>query len=112
MTATEAQRGRGKRLPFNKRDRHRAAQNGLGHRPVNGWGEGDLPAPWAEGDILLLPEDSDTERLYDMQPGYFVITYACSIDDGDAWYFRVWDGESDRGSDRLHVAFPERCTWD
>lgn len=102
----------GTRKPFTKRERHGATQNGLGHRPVNDWGAGDLPAPFAEGDVLHLAERHQDDRLYDMQPGYFVVTYATSIDEGDCWYFRVWDGNSDRGSDRLHVAYPERSDWD
>ena len=54
----------------------------------------------------------------------FVVTYACSIGEGDAWYIRVSDlqGEPepemfDRrrkfwpGSDRLHVAYADRSEW-
>jgi hypothetical protein len=99
------------RNPFNKRERARATQNGLGYRPKNDWAGGDLPAPFAEGDVLQLAEVGDNDRLYGMGPGYFVVTYAASIDEGDAWYFRVWDGKSDRSSDRLHVVFAERSTW-
>lgn len=103
------------RKPFTKRERHRATQNGLGHRPVNNWGDGDLPAPWAQGDVVYLASPVNEEqrkRLNGQTCGYFVITYATSIDEGDAWYFRVWDGKSGRGSDRMHVAFTERCAWD
>jgi hypothetical protein len=99
-----------KRLPFNKRERHRATQHGLGYRPTNNWGDGDLPAPWAEGDILLLPDGFTNDRLRGMGPGYFVVAYATSIDEGDAWYFRVWDCKNDARSDRLHVAYSERCS--
>jgi hypothetical protein len=103
-----------RRLPFTDRQRRRLArQTGYGHRPVNEWGSGDLPAPYAEGDMLYLPVDATFERLHDMGPGYFVVTCAFSIDDGDAWYFRVSnDVKQYRSSDRLHVAFAERSTWD
>lgn len=108
------------RLPFTKRMRSRWSQNRLGHRPVNNWGDGDLPAPWAEGDIVRLTEEGykrtraygESDRLRGMGPGHFVVVYACSIDDGDAWYFRVFDGDDPDGpsSDRLHVAFAARCS--
>jgi hypothetical protein len=99
----------GKRLPFTRRERHGATQNGLGYRPVNDWGSGDLPAPWAEGDVVRLTGTVEDGRLRGMETEFFVVTYATSIDEGDAWYFRVWDGKHDHGSDRLHVAYPERC---
>ena len=109
------------RLPFNKRDRQRFTQSRLGYRPTNDWGSGELPAPWAEGDIVQLtepyPVDPDCaghrhpHRLNDMgAPGFYVITYATSIDEGDAWYFRVTDGEG-HGSDRLHVAAAARSEF-
>lgn len=47
---------------------------------------------------------------------WFYVTYGPSIDDGDAWYFRVEDGSIDprwgerRGSDRLHVV-PTQCDY-
>ena len=95
------------RLPFNKRTRHRWTQNGYGHRPVNNWGDGDLPAPWAEGDIVELVDESLAGgRLRGQVGPMFVVSYATSVDEGDAWYFRVYDGAGDRGSDRLHVATP------
>lgn len=97
------------RKPFTKRERERATQGGLGRRPTNDWDSGDLPAPWAEGDVLHLADVGDNDRLRGMGPGHYVVTYATSIDEGDAWYFRVWNGESEWGSDRLHVVFPERC---
>ena len=43
-----------KRKPFTKRERDRMTQNGIGYRPKNGWGSGDLPAPFAEGDVVRL----------------------------------------------------------
>jgi hypothetical protein len=81
---------------------------------VNNWGDGDLPAPYAEGDLLWLPEglDVDGGRMHGMTgPGWFVVCAGFSIDDGDAWYFRVTNN-SERNSDRLHVAYLDRCTWD
>lgn len=118
------------RLPFNKRDRHRSTQSRLGYRPVNGWGDGDLPAPWAEGDIVDVPPTAvcvnglggDEESLPRWWvTGPCVIAYACSIDEGDAWYFRLCNGKPGptkrqmlahgpewECSDRLHVAFARR----
>lgn len=99
----------GQRKPFTKRERTRMTTCGFGHRPVNDWGGGDLPAPFAEGDVLHLDAVPEYSRLHGMGPGYFVVTYATSIDEGDAWYFRVSDGNEFTGSDRMHVAFPDRC---
>lgn len=90
--------------PFSVRQRRQMSkQYGYGHRPTNNWGSGDLPAPWAEGDLVYLAERGENDRLYDMGPGYFVVTCAFSVDEGDGWYFRVWNGLSRRRSDRLHV---------
>lgn len=116
-------------MPFNRRDRHRWSQNGLGHRPVNNWGDGDLPAPWAEGDIVAIPDGAycltgDTEPgddgrvdgpRVDLGPGFYTVVYVCSIDHGDAWYVRVSKGTMVGGfrdcSDRLHIFYPDRSTW-
>lgn len=98
--------------PFNKRERRRLCyQAGFGFRERNDWNSGDLPAPYAEGDLLWLPQGKEHARLHGLGWGYFVVCAGFSIDEGDAWYFRVSNG-SDRNSDRLHVAFAERCTWD
>ena len=98
------------RKPFTKRERARASQHPLGMRPTNRWGDGDLPAPWAAGDVVELTDCPPT-RLADMMGPFFVVTTAFSIDDGDAWYFRVTDSTADdRSSDRLHVACAERCS--
>jgi hypothetical protein len=94
---------------FTQRQRERlASQHRFGHRPVNNWGDGDLPAPWAEGDMLLLRLDRGDDEFYKRltqyegaRLGYFVVETAFSIGEGDDWYFRVTDGE--HGSDRLHV---------
>lgn len=89
-------------------------ENYYGYRPTNNWGQGSLPAPWAEGDIVQLSYREEhshlASRLHGMHlyetPGFFVVSYATSIDEGDAWYFRVRtytkNGISD-SSDRLHV---------
>lgn len=98
---------------FTKRQRRSfSRQYGYGRRPVNNWGDGDLPGPYAEGDVLFRPEDAPAnDRLYGMGWGYFVVSAAFSIDEGDAWYMRVTN-HPDRGSDRLHVAYADRCSWD
>ena len=84
-------------------------QTGWGHRPLNYWGDGDLPAPYAEGDTLWLPpKNEDCERLEGLGSGFFVVTTVFSVDEGDAWYCRV-DNAAHEGSDRLHVSYPERC---
>ena len=105
-----------KRKPFTKRERDRMTQNvGIGYRPKNGWGSGDLPAPFAEGDVVRLVGGRH-ERLDDMTGPFFVVVYATSIDEGDAWYFRVSDDPDPDGrcSGRLHVAFADRAGqgWD
>ncbi len=72
------------------------------YRPTNNWGEGALPAPWCQGDVVKLVGES-VDRLRGMTGPYFVVTYACSIGEGDDWYFRVEDHNGYTGSDRLHV---------
>lgn len=98
--------------PFTIPQRRRLSQqHSYGHRPTNDWGEGNLPAPFAEGDLLHLDRVAyESERLRGMGPGYFVVTCAFSIDDGDAWYFRVCNEVGKMSSDRLHVAYPGRCS--
>lgn len=115
----------GERLPFTKKERERiirgrtsgrlALHERYGHRPVNHWGDGDLPGPWAVGDIVRIPEGA---RAFDQRvqegPGNYVVVTAFSIDAGDAWYFRVSKTGEDC-SDRLHVAYAARSTqppWD
>ena len=95
---------------FTKRERRRSCDS-YGHRPVNGWGDGDLPAPWACGDLVELPEGTEVEddRWEGRGPAFLVVCCAFSIDEGDAWYFRVTDGE--QVSDRLHVSFASRSTF-
>jgi hypothetical protein len=94
-----------------RRERRRIAEH-WGHRPVNNWGDGDLPAPWAEGDLVHWSGEPANTRLHDMEPGYGVVYYATSIDEGDAWYFRVTN-KPDGYGDRLHVAYAARSseTW-
>ena len=96
-----------------KRQRRRLGRAAtFGSRPVNNWGEGDLPAPFAEGDLLWLPEPYEVGRMRGMgQPGWYVVTYATSIDEGDAWYFRVTN-DPDNGSDRMHVVYADRSDFD
>jgi hypothetical protein len=97
---------RGKR-PTKREWRRLARGARFGHRPTNEWGSGDLPAPYAEGDLLWLAQPT-VERLYGMgQPGWYVVVYATSIDEGDAWYFRVTN-DPEGCSDRLHVIFSTR----
>lgn len=94
-------------------------QNHYGYRARSNWGQGDLLAPYAEGDIVYIPENalafkdgriphSYSEHPELSQPGRYRVVTAFSIGEGDEWYFRVcpivdrktlW-GES---SDRLHV---------
>ena len=99
--------------PFTKRERQRMCDNRFGWRPRNDWGGGDLPAPFAEGDVVKLvgarPDRLKGWGVGDHCGPYFVVCYATSIDKGDAWYFRVWDGAHDSRSDRLHVAWADRC---
>lgn len=100
------------RLPFTKRQRVRWSQHGV-HRPTTNFGSGTLPSPWAATDIVRVPDGAMAlERMHDgMKPGFYVIDTAFSIDEGDAWYFRITDGVRvyghERSSDRLHVARPE-----
>lgn len=86
-----------------------------GHRPVNNWGDGDLPAPYAIGDQVEFrnpPPPGGYDRLDDIGDGPFVVVTAFSIDEGDAWYFRVGNTATGDISGRLHVANAERSTID
>ena len=87
-----------------KRERRRMTRfEAFGKRPTNGWNAGDLPAPFAVGDLLWLPERYDTSRLNGMgDPGWYVVCFATSIGEDDAWYFRVTN-DPEQCSDRLHV---------
>lgn len=83
------------------------------NRPTNAWGAGDLPAPYAEGDIIDVPAGAKAlERMHGMPPGRYKVVYATSIDEGDAWYFRLgkWLTKG-HASDRLHVGFAGRSEW-
>ena len=102
--------------PYTKRERQRLARGNhhFGHRPLCDWGAGDLPAPFAVGDVLHLGEPSTLDRLTERgmgEPGWYVVCDAWSIDEGDAWYFRVTTDRSPDRSDRLHWACAERSTW-
>ncbi len=98
------------RLPYTKRER-RAVAHPYGHRPTNDWGSGNLPAPWAQGDIIDVPEGSPA--LADgWDPGPFVVCYVTSIDEGDGWYVRLWlPADTYRVSDRLHIWHAARSTF-
>jgi hypothetical protein len=100
------------------RERRRwSTQSGYGHRERNDWNSGDLPSPFAEGDLLWLPEGAvvGDGRLRGLEGhGWYVVICGFSIDEGDAWYFRVVKGDDpDAGcSDRLHVGYASRSTWE
>lgn len=79
----------------------------MSQRPTNNWGGGDLPAPWAQGDVVDVPAGAAAlERMDGLLPGRYKIVYATSIGEGDAWYFRlakfITKGPC---SGRLHVMF-------
>lgn len=123
------------RKPFTLKQR-RAWSQWFGHRPLNNWGSGDLPAPWCPGDVVVIDHEraaGDLEFLrrldqsingadwiasarrnskggrdLDWRRGYFVVCSAFSVDEGDGWYFRVTYG-GEGSSDRLHV-FTEHGT--
>lgn len=104
-----------RRKPFTVDERRRISDTQYGHRARNAWGAGDLPAPFAEGDVVKLVGTVADDRLRD-EPGrmfdgaeHFVICYGPSIDEGDAWYFRV--ATFDSCSDRLHVAWADRSDF-
>lgn len=82
-----------------------------GHRPRCAWGSGDLPSPYAEGDIIDVPADAKAlERMESLDgPGRYKVIAAHSIDDGDAWYFRIAKYmRKGPCSGRLHVAHAGR----
>ena len=100
------------RKPFTIRERRRGLNGRYGERARCNWGGGDLPAPFSEGDVVHW-DGSPNDRLRGQTGPYFIVTYCCSIDDGDAWYGRVTDRKTPEvyGSDRLHMAWAERSTW-
>ncbi len=99
------------RLWFTAAARRRIPQDGFGFRMTNDWNAGDLPAPFAAGDVIEVPPGAKAlERMHGMGPGVYVVSYGPSIDEGDAWYFRLSGGGSASG--RLHVAYADRSSWD
>jgi hypothetical protein len=99
--------------PFTTLERKQMSQSNLGFRSYNDWGAGDLPAPFAEGDVVRLIGQVGDDRLG--IPGrpfqgseYFVVCYGPSVSEGDGWYFRV-TADNKSVSDRLHVFYPQRC---
>jgi hypothetical protein len=105
------------RKPFTKREAARLCGGAarIGHRPRTGWGLGDLPAPWAVGDLIAVTETND--RLSFAGPG--LVCDVSSIDEGDAWYVYVASPDADPKypwlhlrSGRLHLAWASRSTWD
>lgn len=89
-----------------------------GHRGLSGWGQGPDLAPWAEGDIVLIPEGAKAfnGRIphswsiapYLNRPGHYRVISSYSIGEESDWYFRVCPivngrTEWDEVSDRLHV---------
>ena len=85
----------------------------FGQRPLSCWGSGDLPAPFAVGDVIDVPAGAKAlERMHGAPPGRYTICSAWSIDEGDAWYFRFGYGSRRQplvralgytASDRLHI---------
>lgn len=89
-------------MAYNRKQRHALTQTGFRHRPMSNWGAGDLPAPWAEGDIVEVQTTAPLLRLSRrVRPGRWVVCYVTSVDEGDAWYVKLTDGHVT--SDRLHV---------
>ena len=96
---------------YTKKQRRNAANWRLGNRARNDWGDGNLPAPWAEGDIVHVPAGAVNERMEGFDPGDYIVAYCPSIEEGDAWYVRLVGERSDGTwvtSNRLHVAFAGR----
>jgi hypothetical protein len=65
-----------------------------GYRPRADWGDGLLPAPYSEGDLLDVPASAPgfagpRPRIDNGPPGLFRVIAACSVGEGDEWYFRV-----------------------
>lgn len=98
------------------------------YRPLNDWGSGDLPAPWAIGDRVSVASDAavlvglNDSRIGRQGPrdrgavaagdDNLFVCDAYSIDEGDGWYFRLCRGRLTRNgnlmedgptTDRLHV---------
>ena len=82
-------------------------------RPTNNWGDGDLPAPYAPGDIIHVPAGAKAlQRMHGIGPGDWPVESVWSIDEGDAWYVRLTGrvGRRKQTSDRLHVAYAGRSS--
>lgn len=89
-------------------------QYGYGHRPTNNWSQGELPAPFAEGDLIDVTEGARAlDRMHGMGPGRFYVSTVFSIDAGDAFYCRLARVTVGHyvGSDRLHWACADRSDW-
>lgn len=95
----------------------------FGHRPLSAWGDGDIPSPYAEGDVVFVPDDCAailSGRL-ESGPGVHRVVAAFSIGEGAEWYFRLspmrptgrgdrWTTDTAWTSDRLHQ-IPGKCDY-
>lgn len=95
---------------YTKRERSRIAYSTLGHRARSAWGEGDLPAPFAEGDIVDISEGAEC-LMGEHEPGAWVVEYCWSVDEGDAWHVRL--GRPGQPLPWRHpVAWADRSNYD
>lgn len=90
------------------------------------WGDGDLLAPWAEGDVVNIPADSPafadgriphswSKHPELSPPGRYKVVGVYSIGEGDEWQIRVCPMQGrkvlwEESSDRIHM-IPGVCNY-
>lgn len=87
---------------------------GFDYRPVNAWGAGDLPCPYAPGDLIDVPAGAKAlERMDGWAPGRYRVIGSFSVDEGDASYVRLGRLGNERVvSGKLYVVSKARSGWD
>ncbi len=109
-----------------RRERRRIVGASFGRRERCDWGAGDLPAPFAEGDLVRYPVDPTPDEWRWLtfnahratvgsrlpSPGDLAVIEACmSVDEGDAWFVRLTDLADAAPSARLRLVCADRSSW-
>ena len=94
-------------VPLVPQTERAALADRYGWRPTSGWGDGPIPAPYAEGDVVFVRDSSPLIGSKGIpSPGLYVVSTVVSISESDLWYVKLArpGAKTDRvyvGSDKL-----------